>query len=211
MSYAQVASSSSQQQEKFYHENMLVCMVGKVSYEKLAEELSLWGYWKGITGFQKVDFGRRFALVFDDPDLRDRLVTSGLTIDGTHVMFNYHRRRVQMDTRIRVFVSQLPIGVTEQEIESVFLKYGETISTHKITKLMYGRRIDTGDRVIIFTRINVNIPSYVFVRGWRGFVNYSGQLRTCRICGCTGHLAKDCPRSKKESEPDSNQPVSSEP
>ena len=47
MSYAQVASSGSQQQEKFYNENMLVCMAGKISYEKLAEELSLWGYWKG--------------------------------------------------------------------------------------------------------------------------------------------------------------------
>ena len=105
MSYAQVASSGSQQREKFYNENMLVCMAEKVSSEKLAEELSLWRYWKRINGFQKVDFGRRFALVFDDPDLRDRLVTNGLTIDGTHVMFNYHRRRVQMDTRIRVFVS----------------------------------------------------------------------------------------------------------
>ena len=115
--------------------------------------MSLWGYWKRITGFQKVDFGRRFALVFDDPDLRDRLVTNGLTIDGTHVIFNYHRRRVQIDTRICVFVSQLPIRVTKQEIESVFSKYGEIISTHKITKFMYGRRIDTGDRVIIFKKI----------------------------------------------------------
>ena len=86
MLYAQVASSGSQQQEKYYNENMLVFMAGKVSYEKVAEELSLWGYWKGITGLQKVDFGWRFALVFNDPDLRDRLVTNGLTIDGTHVM-----------------------------------------------------------------------------------------------------------------------------
>ena len=79
-----------------------------------------------------------------------------------------------VNTGIRVFVSKLPNGVTELEIESVVSKYGEIISTHKITKFMYGTRIDTGDRVIIFKRIIVNIPSYVFVRGWRGFVNYSG-------------------------------------
>ena len=78
MSYAQVASSGAQQQEKFYNQNML------------AEESSLWGYWNGITGFQKVDFGRRFPLVFNDPDLCDRLVTNGITVDGTHVIFNYH-------------------------------------------------------------------------------------------------------------------------
>ena len=76
---------------------------------------------------------------------------------------------------------------------------------------MYGKRIDTGDRAIIFKRINVNIPSYIFVRGWRAFVNYIGQLRTCRVYGCTGHLAKACPRLKKESEPANDQPVSSEP
>ena len=148
---------------------------------------------------------------FDDPDLRDRLVTNGLTTDGTHVMFNYHRRRVQMDTRIRVFISRLPIGTTEQEIESVFSKYGEIISTHQVTKFRYDKRIDTGARAIIFKRINVNVPSYIFVRGWHAFVNYIGQLRTCRICGCTGHLAKDCPRLKIKSEPANNQPVSSEP
>ena len=133
-------------------------------------------------------FGRRFA---DDPDLRDRLVKDGLIIDGTHVMFNYHRRRVQMGARIRVFVSQLPIGITEQEIESVFSKYGEIISIHQVTKFMLGRWIDTGDRVIVFKRINVNMASYVFVRGWCSFVMYTGQLKTCRVCECTGHVAKD--------------------
>ena len=111
MPYAQVASSGSQKQ-KFYNENMLVCMTGKISYEKLAEKLILEGYWKS-----NWISNRKFALVFNF-NLCDRLIT---TIDSTHVMFNY-RRRAQMDTSIRVFVSRFPIGKkkTEQVIESVF-------------------------------------------------------------------------------------------
>ena len=50
-----------------------------------------------------------------------------------------------MDTRIRVFVSQLPIGITEQEIESVFSKYGEILVLTKLRLCMAkGLILETG-------------------------------------------------------------------
>ena len=66
----------------------------------------------------------------------------------------------------------------------------------KIERIIQGRKIDTGDRVIIFTRIAINIPSYVYVRGWRAFVSNTGQQKTCRVCSGTDHLAKECPKAR---------------
>ena len=68
-------------------------------------------------------------------------------------------------------------------------------------RVIQGRKIDTGDRVIIFTRIAINIPSYVYVRGWRAFVNYRGRQKTCRVCGDFDHLAKDSPKARRQQDP----------
>ena len=112
------------------------------------------------------------------------------------MFFSYHKRRVDLKTR--VYISQLPIGITPLELREVFAFFGEIVEVNYITKVIQGRRIDTGDRVPIFKQVRHHIPSYVFVRGWRAFVKYAGQPQTCRICGLTGHFAKDCPKSQKE-------------
>ena len=50
-------------QQRFRNENMVICMAGKISYERIAEELNTAGYWKSVTGFQNVDYNRRYAIV----------------------------------------------------------------------------------------------------------------------------------------------------
>ena len=75
--------------------------------------------------------------------------------------------------------------------------YGEILEVTPVTKVLYGRRIDTGERVVFFKRIARHIPSYMFVRGWRAFVRYNGKPFTCRICNLSGHFAKDCPTMRK--------------
>ena len=55
--------------------------------------------------------------------------------------------------------------------------------------------------MICFTKIARNITSYVFVKGWQAFVRYRGQIQTCIICGDIDHLAKDCPRAKRQNKP----------
>ena len=173
-------------------------MANGFSYEQLADELNKNGYWKSVSGFQKVDFGRRFAIVMEDAALRDKLVE--LKVDGKHVMFAHHRRRFNT----RVYVSQLPIVINEFDLREVFSFYGELLEINYVTKLMYGRCIDTGDRVLIFREINRHIPSYIFVRGWRAFVKYNGQPQTCRVCGSTTYFAKDCPVNKKDKRESEN-------
>ena len=48
---------------------MIVCMVNGFTYEKLAAELDS----VGVSGYQKVDYNRHIALVFEDSRIRDLL------------------------------------------------------------------------------------------------------------------------------------------
>ena len=203
MSYAQAASSGSSsksgprsQFEKYYNAKMIVCMANGVSYERLAEVLHRYGFWEVASGFQKVDFNRRYDIVIESQDARDLLVESGLNIDEKHISFAYHKRR---DIKKRVYVSQVPLGITELEFREVFSFYGDILEVTRLTKILHGRMIDTGDRVLVFKELQKEIPSYVQVRAWNAFVRYNGQLQACRVCSLAGHFAKDCPRNNKKS------------
>ena len=83
-------------------------------------------------------------------------------------------------------------------MHDVFNTYGVIHNIGKIEKVIQGRKIDTGDSVVCFTKIARNIPSYVFVKGWQAFVRYRDQIQTCRNCGDIDHFAKDCPRAKRQ-------------
>ena len=115
-------------------------------------------------------------MAFSDPTLCDRLVVNGLNIDGIHVSFVYHARKNDLT---RVLVSKLPLGVSNDEILSALDYYGDILSVQQVTKVMFGKRLDTGDRVVIFKKIHKDIPSYVPVRGWKAYIMYTGQPKTC--------------------------------
>ena len=106
------------------------------TYEDLAKELNEAGIWKFVSGYQKVDFNRRIALVIEDNKIRDFLVERGLKVNGIHVTFAYHRRR---DPLTRVYVSKLPIGILP-----AFAFFGDISKVNSITKIMQGRRVDIG-------------------------------------------------------------------
>ena len=124
MSYAEAASSEKCQssdlnpssnssfQRRYYNETLILCLSDGFTYEKLAEVLHRGWFLCVISGLQKVDYGRRYALVVEDPQVRDTLVSSGLNDEGIHVTFTYHKRREQP----RVYVSQLPLGISKIDI-----------------------------------------------------------------------------------------------
>ena len=71
----------------------------------------------------------------------------------------------------------------------------------------------TGNWSIYFRNLVTPIPSYVQVRGWKAFVSYPGQQKTCRICSGHGHIARDCPtkNGNEEQEQPENMDVPEQP
>ena len=58
----------------------------------------------------------------------------------------------------RVYVSQLPIGITKQEIRDVFAIFENIHTVDPILRRIQGKLIDTGDRVISYVKVDQNIP-----------------------------------------------------
>ena len=173
MSYAEAASSGVHSQGRSYNENLLVCQAGNISHERVAEALYKDGYWNSVRVYQKVDLSKRYAVELDNPGMRDRLMTMGLNVDGVHLQFLGHQRSVE--PRWKVFVSQLPAGITKDEIRSGFKDYGDIKEVQVVIKFWYQKRFDTGDRIVIFKALVKHIPSYVRIRGWNAYVKFYGQ------------------------------------
>ena len=209
MSYAQAAGAGTESQEKYYNGNLLICYAGSFSYDELTQALNREGYRKHVQVFQTVDYYRRFAVQFDNTAVRDRLLENGINVAGNWVYFSPHQKGIYIRPRWKVYVSQLPSGITHQEIRAVLQNYGNVRDVHVITRSLFGRRYDTGDRVVIFSALDKDIPSYLSIKGWKAFIRYSGQPKTCRICERTGHIVKDCPvnqRSTSEEDQQDTQP-----
>ena len=118
-----------------------------------------------------------------------------MDVAGLHVYFIPHKRRLRM----KVYVCNLPLGMGKDDIFESFAKYGNICAIQPIYKTYHDRRLDTGDRYIVYDQLQCTIPSYVTVRGWKAYVYYYGQL--CRVCHNEGHFANDCPTRKREEQP----------
>ena len=210
MSYAQAAGSGAKPHGAYYNERLLVSHAGENPYEKVAEALHNCGYWDHVKVFQKVDLNRRYAVEFDRNDISERLLTTGLNVNGIHVGFQRHQRRVFFKPVQRVYISLLPSGVTDEEITAVLQSYGKVKGVMPINRTLFERRYDTGDKYVYFDGPHEDIPSYINIRGWRVFVRYDNQPPTCRLCDKTGHFARQCPtdpRNKPSKEQPGDQPA----
>ena len=86
--------------------------------------------------------------------IRDKLVVNGLDIDGIHVTFMYHAKKNDLT---RVLVSKLPLGISNDEICYALGYYGDILSVQQVTRVMFGEKLDTGNRVVIFKKIYKDI------------------------------------------------------
>ena len=129
--------------------------------ELLADALHKAAMLHMVSGLQVVDFGKRIALVVEDEKARIHLVEHGLNVTGIHVSFIYHKRW----PKTIVYVCNLPLGIEMEDICERFAMYGKISDIQPICKIYHGRKLDSGDRFIIFDQLRCNIPSYIAVRG----------------------------------------------
>ena len=206
MSYASAAkngtsgssgrSSKENTHGKFFNEKLVVCMVNGFGCEDVADALQRLGLLRFVTGIQTLDFNRRIGVEVNEEGVKSSILTKGLVVKGHTVTFSQHGSK----DATRVYVYQLPLGISEHEVRRTFETYGNIGRIQPNITSYHGRRLLNGQWCLHFNRITDHIPSYVTVRGWKAYVSYRGQPKTCRICDGRGHIARDCPLHKDNEE-----------
>ena len=200
MSYAQAAGNGNcqVQQKKYFNEKMVTCESQSVALDKLVDVLHDKKILSQLTAIQKVKYGVMYALASENRKILEDLVVRGLEVDGVHLEFKYHKMNL-----INVYVSNIPYGISQFDINTAFCKFGMIKVSRKLKKNFRGVELFTGDWIVSFDRLLIPIPSYVMVRGWLSYVHYDGQKPTCRRCDQSGHVFANCPqRRQKESKPE---------
>ena len=161
--------------------------------DKLVEALDEKKFLGHLKTIQKVKQGVMYAIASDNPRVLQSLAVEGLEVDGIHLEFKYHKINT-----VRVYVANIPFGVSARDIQSTFSAFGTITEAHQIQKDFRGHKLYTGDWSITFQKLDKEIPSYVLVRRWLAYVNYQGQKKTCRLCEQSGHFYADCLKRKNQ-------------
>ena len=186
---------SANNESRFVNEEMVVCKAKFSSVTEIADALYNEGYWNFVRGLQRLDYNHHFGVVIEDDEQRERLLKNGLKVGSKALSFVPHGTKA-----VRVYLSHLPLGVFFYEIKDFFHIYGNVEEYIHVTRTLHGRKICTGERILIFSELRTDIPSFIYLKGWQVAVKYSGQPKTCRICYEQGHFADACPKRRRHKE-----------
>ena len=184
---------SANNQTRFVNKQMLLCKATYVPYREIADTLHRDGYWDFVRGLQRLDYNYHIGVVIQNQEQRERLLKNGLKVGDEVLSFVYHGTK-----NVRVYLSHLPLGIYFYEVKDFFAIYGNVEDYINVTKTLHGRKIPTGERIVIFSKLWSDIPSFIFLKGWQVAVRYSGQPKTCRFCYEQGHFADVCPNRRRQ-------------
>ena len=177
---------------------MVVCQSRGVALDKLVDVLHEKNMLPHLSAIQKIKYGVMYALVVEHLEVRKSLVINHLDVDSIHLSFTYHKTDF-----LKVYVCNIPCGISTLDIRRVFSFYGSMKEARMIRKRFNDIQLFTGDWIIKFEKLDKPIPSYVHVRGWLTYVKYDGQVQTCRNCNRGGHVFANCPqRNGKGTKPE---------
>ena len=210
MAYAKAAGSGNPKEKRYFNGNMVQCFARNVPLDDLVEALEKENILPLLTAIQRVKYNVMYALVSEDFTVLENLVLHGLDVGEVHLTFFYHKKKY-----VNVFVSNVPFGVKAIDVQMRLSDYGLVKSVRMIYKDFRGYKLPTGDWSVSFERLNVDIPSYILIRGWSAYIKYEGQPQTCRNCNQTGHIFANCPQRqndapKSEETPQDNKPENME-
>jgi hypothetical protein len=92
---------------------------------------------------------------------------------------------------------KVPLEIPDERVITELIKYGKVDKVEHET-YPFDRTLENGIRRIWFEKVEQPLPSKVTIDGrfilplW-----YRGQIKECRICLSTEHLATDCPNKNK--------------
>ena len=100
-----------------------------------------------------------------------------------------------------VKVVGLPFELPDTIIKNFLENFGSVKQITRDTwQDQYFGSIENGTRTALM-HLKKAIPSKIVIEGSTGFINYSGQERTCHYCHEVGHFVIDCPKKVKSSSP----------
>jgi hypothetical protein len=95
-------------------------------------------------------------------------------------------------------VRNLPIEFDNQHLRTAVSEYGnvQNVFNEVYSEKSVFKGLFTGVRVVRIT-MKMHIPSYVMIKGVEAYVEYSGQPKTCQVCGAVDHLRAACPNRRR--------------
>ena len=136
----------------------------------------------------------RWYVVFIDQKNRNDNLNKEITIYETQqklVHPNPPKPKQYRPSLIYVRVYGYPLDSDSDLLERAMRYYGPIAHTKEFVDRQC--ELKTGVRGIAYRSLTHAIPSYLYVGKHQVRCHYEGQIKTCRKCYQTGHLARDCP------------------
>ena len=110
------------------------------------------------------------------------------------VLNSNEARYISRPTYIFVRAYGYPLDAEREILEQTLSLYGDLVELVDDVDRRMG--IKTGVRHAKFSKLNENIPSFIYAGKYQVRTNYRNQPQTCRNCHQEGHNAKDCKAGK---------------
>lgn len=134
-------------------------------------------------------------IVFCERAERQRNIGKEITLfEKSYQLQSTDPPRVPRQQYIYVKIFGYPLDIRSDILEQCMQVYGDLIDIRDDVDSTI--EIKTGVKTAKFTKLNENIPSFIYAGRYHVRTSYRGQPKTCRNCGKTGHVAKDCQAGK---------------
>ena len=134
-------------------------------------------------------------IVFNTRINRQKYRDYKINISGKeYTLSSNEMRTTTRPTYIFVRAYGFPLDADRQTLEQTLGLYGDLIEVIDDVDGRLG--IKTGVRYAKYSKLNENIPSYIYAGKHQVRINYRNQPQTCRNCHKEGHNAKDCKAGK---------------
>lgn len=147
-----------------------------------------------VEGIESVSRNKWFVVFAKQGD-RNTAIGKSIDLNGKSVELKHpfptRSRPQQRYKRVRVF--GYPLDSDREILRKSIAFFGDI----KYINDMYDRncQIKTGVREVVI-ELKHQIPSYIYAGKTQVRTDYLGQVKTCRKCKESGHIAKDCQASK---------------